>query len=205
MCSSDLSEIKEKKFQNNGSVPQILYLSNYVRDKGVLLLIDALRKLKNQGHIFNARLIGAPVDLKIEFLQNLINDQNLSNCVQILGPLYGDDKFLKFQKADIFVFPTFYKNEAFPLVILEAMQFSIQVISTCEGGISDIVVDGETGFLVETQNPEMLADKIAILLKNKNMRIEMRKKGYERFINNYTLNHFENKMNKTFWEILGIH
>lgn len=197
-------EIKEKKIRGNGTILQILYLSHYIREKGILILIDALRKLKNQGHIFNARLVGEPVDLKIEFLQNLINDQNLSGCVQITGPLYGDDKITEFQNADIFVFPTYYLNEAFPLVNLEAMQYSLPVISTFEGGIPDIVIDGETGFLVEAQNPEMLSDKIATLLRDKNLRIEMGRKGFERFNNYFTLNHFENNMYETFQTILDI-
>jgi glycosyltransferase involved in cell wall biosynthesis len=50
----------------------------------------------------------------------------------------------------------------------------------------------------------MLADKIAILLENKNLRIEMGRKGHEKFINNFTLAHFEKNMNKTFQSILGI-
>ena len=197
-------EIKVEKLQKNDSVPQILFLSNYIRDKGVLVLIDALKILKNQEYVFNARLVGAPIDLKIEFLQNIINDQNLSGCIQITGPLYGDDKVTEFQKADVFVFPTFYKNEAFPLVILEAFQFAIPVISTFEGGIPDMLINNETGFLVESQNAEMLADKIAVLLKNKNLRVEMGKKGYERFIDHYTLNHFENNMIETFQKILNV-
>ena len=85
------------------------------------------------------------------------------------------------------------------------MQFSLPVISTYEGGIPEIVIDNETGFLVETKNADMLADKIAILLKDKDLRIEMGKKGYKRFMNNYSLNHFENNMNRTFHTILDIH
>ena len=85
------------------------------------------------------------------------------------------------------------------------MQFSLPVISTYEGGIPEIVIHNETGFLVSTKNADMLADKIAILLKDKDLRIEMGGKGYERFLNNYTLNHFENNMNRTFQTILGIH
>ena len=113
-----------------------------------------------------------------------------------------DEKYLEFQKADIFVFPSF--NDAFPLVILEAMQFSLPVISTFEGSIPDIIIDNVTGFLVETHNAYRLAERIAILLKDKDLRIEMGKKGYERFINNFTLSHFENNMNKTFQSILEL-
>ena len=184
----------------NRSVPQILYLSNFIRNKGVMVLIEALGFLHKQGYLFKARFVGEQADLTIEFLENIIIKQNLTEVVKIIGPLYGDDKFLEFRDADIFVFPTY--NDAFPLVNLEAMQSSLPVISTFEGSVPDIVIDNETGFLVETQNSEMLAEKIAILLKDENLRNEMGKKGYDRFIKNYTLNHFENNMIKTFYKIL---
>jgi glycosyltransferase involved in cell wall biosynthesis len=197
-----LPEIEGKEFEKHVSVPQILFLSNYIRDKGILTIIDALNKLKKQGYIFNSRLVGAPVDLSIEFLKGHISDLNLSECIQITGPLFNDEKMCEFRNADIFCFPTY--NDAFPLVILEAMQFSLPVISTFEGGIPDIVIENETGFLVDAQNPEILADKISILLKDKQLRIDMGKKGHERFINNFTLTHFENNIYKTFQAILDI-
>jgi glycosyltransferase involved in cell wall biosynthesis len=189
-------------FARDANVSQILFLSNYIRDKGILTIIDALAILKSHGYIFNARLVGAPVDLTIEFLKQQINNLDLSGCIQITGPLFGNEKETEFRNADIFCFPT--HNDAFPLVILEAMQFSLPVVSTFEGGIPDMVVEGETGFLVEAQNPDMLADNIAALLKNKNLITEMGKKGYERFINNFTLSHFEKNLNITFQSILRI-
>jgi glycosyltransferase involved in cell wall biosynthesis len=184
----------------NGAVPRILYLSNFKRNKGILVLIEALSILRKQGYLFDSRLIGAPSDLTIEFLENVIINQKLTDVTKIVGPLYGNDKFLEFEDADIFVFPTY--NDAFPLVIQEAMQYSLPVISTFEGSIPDMVVDNETGFLVEAQNAGMLAEKIAILLKDENLRIRMGMRGHDRFINNYTLNHFENNMIKTFNTIL---
>jgi len=183
------------------SVPQLLCLSNYIRNKGILVLIDALYILKNNGYLFNARLVGAPSDLTVEFLNNVIDKLNLKDVVTVVGPLFGNDKFSEFQKADIFVFPTY--NDVFGLVNLEAMQFSLPVISTFEGSIPDVVIDNSTGFIVETQNAQMLAEKTAILLEDENLRLEMGKNGYERFINNYTLDHFEKRMNKTFCEILA--
>jgi glycosyltransferase involved in cell wall biosynthesis len=183
------------------SIPRILFLSNYMRNKGILVLIEALGILHNQGYLFKARFVGAPLDISIEFLENNISKYNLAEVAEAIGPLYGDDKFIEFQNADIFVLPTY--NDAFSLVNLEAMQYSLPVISTFEGSIPDIVVDNITGLLVENQNVQMLAEKIAILLKDKDLRIEMGKKGYERFINNYTLKHFENNLIRTFQAILS--
>ena len=63
----------------------------------------------------------------------------LSEC------LYSDVmKYVK--REDVFVFPTFYHNECFPLVLLEAMQHHLPCISTTEGGIPGIIDDKETGY-----------------------------------------------------------
>jgi glycosyltransferase involved in cell wall biosynthesis len=184
------------------SVPQILFLSNYIESKGILILINALNILNQQGFKFNARLVGAPFNLSIEFLENLVLEYHLSELVAVTGPVYDDQKIEEFQRADIFVFPTYYENEAFPLVILEALQFGLPVISTFEGGIPDIVIDGESGLLVEAQNTTMLAQKIAILLADKNLRTKMGEMGYNRFMNNYTQSHFESNLVRTFRTIL---
>ena len=184
----------------DNSVPMIMYLSHYLISKGVLVLIDALAILRERGCLFNARLIGPPADLTIKDLETAVAGKNLTDQVKVVGPKYGDDKFLEFRNSDIFVFPTYY--EVFGLVILEAMQYGLPVVSTLEGAIPDIVVDNETGFLVGVKNPVMLADKLEILLNDKELRLRMGKEGYTRFINNYTLDKFESNILETINTIL---
>jgi glycosyltransferase involved in cell wall biosynthesis len=198
----DREKSNHKTIQNNDLTPRIIYLSNFMREKGILILIDALKILNDQGHKFEARLIGAPTDLSIEYLEEAVRQNKLTEFVQVVGPAYGKKKIIEYDNADIFVFPTYYKNETFGIVNLEAMQSSLPVISTYECGIPDVVIDNETGFLVEPRNAQELAEKIAILLSDKNLRIEMGKKGYERYINNFTLNHFESNLVRTFQAIL---
>lgn len=193
-------QVNEKLLATNKSTLQILYLSNYIKNKGMLVLIEALTILRRKGYHFKTRFVGAPSDLTVEKLEELISDHNLTDFAEITGPLYGNDKFDEFRKADIFVFPTY--NDSFPLVTLEAMQFGLPVVSTFEGSIPDIVINEETGFLVETQNAEMLALKIEVLFKDKDLRINMGRQGYERFMANYTLAHFEANIFKTFQKIL---
>jgi glycosyltransferase involved in cell wall biosynthesis len=197
----ELSNHVPDKILQVDPVPVILYLSNLIESKGILILIEALGILKKQDYHFNARLVGAPADVDMETLNKLILTNNLSSSVNVTGPLYNEDKFTEFRKADMFVFPTY--NDAFPLVLLEAMQFRLPVISTFEGGIPDMIRNNINGILVEKKNTLMLADKIAGLLVNPLLRKSMGNSGYQAFKENYTLKQFEANMYKTFNEILG--
>ncbi len=70
-------------------------------------------------------------------------------------------------------------SEGLPRVIMEAMALGKPVIASNVGGIPDLVKNGETGFLSEAGNPENLSQKMRILLSNKNLAVEMGKKGRE--------------------------
>lgn len=96
-----------------------------------------------------------------------------------------------FQQTDIFILPTF--NECFPLVILEAMEYKLPVISTNEGGIPDVIKDGENGLISIKKDPQSLADCIEKLLINKDLRYRMGEAGYQKFKKYYTLPVFEKK------------
>ena len=108
------------------------------------------------------------------------------------GKKYNEEKEAFFENADMFIFPTL--NEAFGLVLLEAMEHALPCIATDEGGISDIVDDGKTGFIVSKRNANILADKIEYLLINPEERMRMGKNGYRKFYDKFTLRKFEKSM-----------
>lgn len=107
------------------------------------------------------------------------------------GKKYNEEK--KHSKnADIFIFPTL--NEAFGFVLLEAMEHALPCIATDEGGISDIVDEGETGFIVSKRNANILAVKIEYLLIHPEERMRMGKLGYKKFKNQFTVGKFEERL-----------
>ena len=70
--------------------------------------------------------------------------------------------------SDIFVLPSL--SEGFPLVILEAMASGLPIIATKVGGLPSIIHENENGFIIETKNPEQIAEKTIMLLDNKKLR-----------------------------------
>jgi len=107
-----------------------------------------------------------------------------------------------FSKTDIFAFPTYYHNETFGWVNLEAMQYSIPVISTFEGGIPDVIDDGNTGFLVPQKNALALAGRLELLINNSTLRLKMGEAGRIEYEKEFTLDVFERNMEGILKELI---
>ncbi|MFD2035782.1 glycosyltransferase [Belliella marina] len=184
---------------NNNTV-EILFLSNLLIAKGILILLDACKILKANNLDFKCIIIGAEADISALELKNKINELNLSNCVNYLGKKYGEEKFEIMAQADIFVLPTF--DEAFPLVNLEAMQFSLPIVTTNVGGIPDMVINEHNGFIVEKENPVELASKIEFLIHNNDSRVKMGINGRKKYETEFTLEIFEKRMKEILIEVV---
>ena len=195
-CANGIAESTSgMKPTRNNTVAKLLFLSNLIESKGVVVLLDALHVLKERGCLFECKFVGAESqEIDSARFDKLVEERGLQGMVMYVGKKYGEEKQHIYEETDIFVFPTFYHNECFPLVLLEAMENAIPCISTNEGAISDIIDDGKTGFVVERQNPEQLADRIEILLNDKKLRENMGKAGRIKFEEEFTLSKFEERM-----------
>lgn len=188
--------------RNPGEI-NILYLSNYVRNKGVLDLVDALEIVSRTHSHFRVNLAGRPADITLEFLENYVREKGLSDKVTVSGPKYHGDKTGLLEAADIFVLPTYYDNEAFPLSILEAMKYGMAVISTYEGGIPDIIEDGVDGLLFPQRDTAALARRIICLLDHPEEINSLGQKARKKFMERFTVSIFERRMLQVFREIGG--
>ena len=175
-------------------IPKILFLSNLIESKGVYILLEALNILKNKNTNFEAIFVGGEGDILSEDFNNKIKNLDLQNEVRYLGKKYGKEKENIYLNSDIFVFPTFYHNETFGLVLIEAMQYSLPVISCPEGGIPDIVEDGINGILVPQKNIEELANAIEKLVYDSELRTKMGNEGRLKYEKQFTLETFEKKL-----------
>ena len=181
--------------ENLPTVPQkefnILFLSNMMKEKGVWDLLEACAILKKKGKPIKCHFVGKWSDIKEEQFIDEINKRELTEYVFAHGAKYGNEKDVFLQKTDVFVFPTYYNNECFPLVLLEAMEQGLPCISTNEGGIPSIIENEKTGYIIEKHSPQIIAEKIEYLMEHPQQCANMGKAGRKKFLNEFTLDKFE--------------
>jgi len=156
--------------------------------------LEACKKLSEKGIDFRCDFIGGEGDITHSDINKRIKKNSLQDRVKYLGKKFNEAKNQAFEKADIFAFPTFYPNECFPLVLLEAEQFCLPIISTFEGGIPDIIEEGKTGFLIPQKNVCALVEKLEKLIRNPELAREMGNAGKTKFEKEFTLEKFEKRM-----------
>ena len=197
ICPNGIPETLEVEAhaERHNAVRRLLFLSNLHEEKGVLVLLDALKILKDRNYSFVCDFVGGEsVEINAARFDNEVKLRGLMSQVVYHGKKYGKDKAAFFDQANIFVFPTFYCNEAFPLVNLEAMEYKLPIVTTDEGGIPDVVKNGENGLIAKKKDAVSLADCVEKLLEDKDLREKMGENGYRKFKSDFTLNVFEVRM-----------
>jgi glycosyltransferase involved in cell wall biosynthesis len=101
------------------------------------------------------------------------------------GFIARQDLVDRFYDADIFVFPPIW-DEGFGLPPVEAMAAGTPVVGTRSGGLQETVIDGETGFLVEKNDPQALAQQILRLLTDDDLREKMGRAARCRALSTFT-------------------
>lgn len=202
ICPNGIPEVGDGKPSVQPALPHLLFLSNLVESKGVWVLLDACRQLKERGHRFVCHLVGGESkEIHRERFQQEVMARELEDCVFYVGPQYGADKERYFHEATVFVQPTF--EDCFPLTILEAMAHGLPIVSTDEGAIPDMVIDGETGFVCPRKKVEPLVNSIEKLLVDKELCKQMGEKGRLRYKEKYTMEVFEKKFLDILSDILN--
>jgi D-inositol-3-phosphate glycosyltransferase len=127
-------------------------------------------------------LIGGDVDedepdAEIARLQALKDELGISDIVVFLGRRGQESLPYYYTSADVVVMPSRY--ESFGMVALEAMACGTPVVASDVGGLSFVVRDGETGFLVPEGDPRAMADCLGCLLRDPELRARLGKRGVE--------------------------
>ena len=124
--------------------------------------------------------------------------KGVKNDVIFLGQRSDVNQILK--AFDIFVFPSL--TEGLPLVVIEAMATGLPIVASHVGGIPELVVNGETGFLVSPTSKEEIKEAIIKLLNNPELRKEMGQIARKRFETHFSLPQMVQKYIEVYEEVV---
>ena len=154
------------------------YIGRLVKDKGLEDLLEAIKILKNQNLGFRTWKLAiygsGPLESKLE---KLANELKIEDKIKWQGFIPYSQVPAALAQIDIFVYPS--RHEGFGRSIMEALAMEKAVVATRVGGIPDLIKDNENGFLVSPHNPQELAQKIKMLMENKELRLKFGEVGRE--------------------------
>lgn len=136
-------------------------------------LVAAAKYALAKGKKYRWLIAGDGIDF--QKIQNLIESENMTETVVMLGPVRNEDLPKFYRASDLFVLPTLY--EGFGFVFVEAMACGLPVVSTTAGAVPEVV--NGAGILVEPKCPEKFADAAIKILEDENLRREFSQKAIE--------------------------
>ncbi len=166
--------------------PIVTCVANLRRVKGIDVLIHAAALVKKSfptAHFVVAGGFGANENL--DYSQDsvrLSKSLGLESTMTFIGQTTAVPELL--QLSDIFVLPS--RTEGLSNALLEAMSSGLACVATSVGGNPEVVVDGQTGFIVPSDNPAQLASRILYLLENPEERAKMGALGRLRVRNEFS-------------------
>jgi glycosyltransferase involved in cell wall biosynthesis len=183
----------------------LIYTGRMCKDKGLVVLAAAMNDIVERG-------AGASADLRDRIKLLLVGDgQELPAIRRCFQPLMQsnhvvmtgrrDDIDALNAMADIFVFPSLHENLSFSL--LEAMNAGLPIIATAVGGNVEVVVQGQTGFLVPPDDVDALAQSIVELSADANLRVRMGLAGRERLRNQFSAASMIRKTDEVYQSLLA--
>jgi colanic acid/amylovoran biosynthesis glycosyltransferase len=176
----DLSEFGRANFSSDP--PLIVAIGRLIAKKGFTDLIRACALLVERGRPFRCEIFGeGPLESQ---LRGQIAELGLQELVQLPGPKPQHEVRERLASADVFVLPSVPGPDGgmdnLPTVIMEAMATGLPVVSTRIGGIPEMVVENETGFLVSPGDVVVLADAIEKMTNDQSLGQKFGQAGYER-------------------------
>lgn len=168
----DLERFSEqpKRDRFSESPVNVLFVGRFLKEKGVFELMESVREMRSQSVPFEMHMCGDfdPGNRSSATAEDL-DQWKQEGLVDWSGRL--DDVRGKLAAADIVVLPSY--REGTPRSLLEAMAVGRPLVTTDVPGCRNVVQDSVNGFLVESHNPEMLADAMLKLIEDENLRERM--------------------------------
>lgn len=191
---SKYDESIKKRYGING--PFLLFVGRLSEKKGVKYLIEAMSGIVKRFPNVKLLIIGDGEE-KDNLLKQAKKTGLFNKNIIFTGAIPNSELPKYYATADIFIGPSIVgkrgDTEGFGLVFVEAIGSGCATIGTDLPAISDIIIDGKTGFIVKQKSSEGISNKVIELLENKKLHEIIKKEGREYVLNKFDWNIIKNK------------
>ncbi len=179
--------------------PLVFFQGTSAFDKGTNHLVQAMQKLWRQN--FEATLvIAGPIMSHFQHFYDDLPTEDKTR-IRLLGFISSEEKQDLFAAGEVFVMPS--RTDSFGIVYLEAWLCGVPVIGARAGGVPAVIEDERDGFLINFGDVDDLADKIRLLLNNRELAGQMAEVGRQKVLANYTWQKIFDKVRRVYRTILG--
>jgi len=172
---------KVNKTPNN--ILFVAQLSKGHKWKGLDYLLESIKLIKN---IRDVKLTVVGSGAHVNHYKDKANELHIRDNVIFKGKVSDDELVKEYQKANIFILPSYSNAESFGIVNLEAMACGVPIVASKIGGIPDVVKDSKNGLLVPPKDPKVLSDAIIKLLNDGDLAKKMGGDGRKLVEEKYT-------------------
>lgn len=146
------------------------FIGRHKKEKGIIEFLEAAKLITTIRNdvLFLVGGNGEMYEYVIEKGKQIRESNNA--IINIVGFIDNNEMPKYLNKLKILVLPTVH-NEGLPTIILEAMACGVIVLSTGVGAISDLIIDEQTGFILNDVHPDCIAEKIIYVLEHKELHI----------------------------------
>ena len=189
-----IARAKEK-----GSI-RLLFLGNVIHRKGLHTLLEAI---SFQPSAFSLDVVGG-LTAEPKYAQEMQEKSialGLKSSAFFHGSLNNEDLVAKLKSTHVLVVPSSY--EGFGIVYLEGMAFGLPAIGTTAGAASEIITDGETGFLVPPDDAKTLVERLSTLANDRDLLARMSVNALERYRQQPTWEETAGRIRKFLYRMVG--
>lgn len=189
-------ETKTKELLNKmNNHRNILYVGSISKRKNVEILVKAFNLIKRQKEYNDVQfiIIGKNDKRYLEYCKSLI-DRESDKSVIYTEHINNSQLKNIYNNADLFMLAS--KQEIFGMVLLEAMYFGVPTISSKSAGAETLIINNESGFLIDGFNENDWYKKIIDVIDDKEKCIKIGKKAHNRIIENFMWDNIADKMLK---------
>lgn len=182
---------------------RVFFVGSITEVKDLHTLLEAIALVRHRVPMVQLHIAGRIVSQRYySELQHYVATSGLSSCVHFLGLRNRAELLRDYAEAAVVALSSQQENA--PMAVIEAMAVGKPVVCTRVGGIPGLVVNGETGYIVAPRDPQEMADRIVVLLRDQALRHRMGRRGQEIALQRFSVAEVARQYRNVYREMAGL-